>query len=154
MINFSTFSVRRILVLATLCLFGLQNSNACAASPDLTVNQARIRWLPGDLPMAGYMTLHNNSQHKMVLTGVICDWFGASMMHQNVEQSGMSRMAMLKNVTIAPGGTVNFAPGGYHLMLMKRQKVINVGEKIPMTLTFEDNSRLTVTFTVVGADAA
>jgi copper(I)-binding protein len=44
---------------------------------------------------------------------------------------------------------VQFAPGGYHLMLMKRQQPLAVGDEVDITLEFEDGRRLPVTFRAV-----
>ncbi len=38
------------------------------------------------------------------------------MLHQSSNKGGMSGMDMVDKVIVPAGGTVRFAPGGYHLM--------------------------------------
>jgi copper(I)-binding protein len=42
------------------------------------------------------------------------------MMHQSTEKDGMASMEQVLQLELAPSQTVTFAPGSYHLMLMKR----------------------------------
>ena len=142
------------LVATALSLLLVLSASAMAAQPDLEINNPRIRWLPGDLPLAGYMTLHNKGASPIVMTGASCDWFGMVMIHESLKENGQSKMVMRKDFTVAPGATASFAPGGYHLMLMKRLKPIKVGDQIPMTLKFSDGSEMTVTFKVQGATSS
>jgi len=142
------------LLATTFGLLLMLSTSVMAAQPDLEVNNPRIRWLPGDLPLAGYMTLHNKGSNPIMMTGASCDWFGMVMIHESLKENGQSKMVMRKNFTVAPGATASFAPGGYHLMLMKRLKPVKVGDQVPMTLKFSDGSEMTVTFTVQGATSS
>ena len=42
------------------------------------------------------------------------------------------------------GGTVSFAPGGYHVMLMNLVAPLEVGQSVPVTLTFATAGEITV----------
>ncbi len=50
----------------------------------------------------------------------------------------MTHMAHVDGVDLAPGQSVAFAPGGYHLMLMHRTQALHVGEEVPVTLQLQD----------------
>lgn len=39
-------------------------------------------------------------------------------------------------VDLAPGTTVEFKPGGYHIMLLDLKHKLNEGQRFPLTLTF------------------
>lgn len=142
---------RFLALLAAIAAVSCAVPRTAAAQDTLEVSKARIRWLPGELPLAGYMELHNTGARRRVLTGAACDWFGKVMIHESVTEDGQSHMLMREQVVIAPGATLSFAPGGLHLMLMARQKPVQVGERIPVTLQFADGSEQTVTFAVQGA---
>jgi len=148
-------SRRHFLIMVALLLSGVAGLSARVSADEagIVVSDARIRWLPGELPLAGYMTLENRGERGRHLVGASSEWFGRIMMHRSVEESDQSHMVMSKRVGIDPAATVHFAPGGYHLMLMKRQWPIKVGASVPVTLQFDDGEPLTVNFQVVGAAA-
>ena len=135
---------------ALLILLTAASLSASAAS--LEVTDARIRWLPGELPLAGYMTLYNRNASLVVLTGATSPWFDSIMMHESISEDGQARMDMRRQVDIPPGGTVEFEPRHYHLMMMSRQKEMHPGDSIPVTLHYEDGSSQTIKFEVQGVD--
>lgn len=123
--------------------------SAAAMAAGLEVRDARMRLLPGDLPAAGYFSLVNVSSETMVLVGAESPAFKRVTMHQSMQENGMAGMKHVPQLTLAPGGRVDFAPGGYHLMLMKRQRPLAVGEEVTVTFLFEDGRRLPVAFQAV-----
>jgi hypothetical protein len=123
---------------------------ACAGQPPVSVSDARIRWLPGDLPMAGYFVITSQASGPLRLVGAASPAFGGVMVHRSVEKDGMARMVHVDGVDLAPGQPVAFAPGGYHLMLMNRTRDLHTGEEVPVTLQFGDGQTLVVSFRVTG----
>jgi len=123
---------------------------ACAGQPPVSVSDARIRWLPGDLPMAGYFVITSQASGPLRLVGAASPAFGGVMVHRSVEKDGMARMVHVDGVDLAPGQPVAFAPGGYHLMLMNRTRDLHTGEHVPVTLQFGDGQTLVVSFRVTG----
>ena len=142
------------------CTFGLYAAavaallacSAAFAAPAVTVTNARIRLLPGDLPLAGYFDLVNQGKQPLTLTAASSPAFRMVHLHRSIEQDGKSMMVPAGNLEIKPGATLHFAPGGYHLMLMDRVKPLKVGDKVPMTLRFADRQTLQVTFEVKSAE--
>lgn len=129
---------------------------ACAAAPageSIRLEQPWIRMLPGDLPLAGYFELVNASNAPAVLVGAESPEFGGVMMHRSVSEGGTARMEHVDAVEVPAGGSVRFAPGGYHLMLMKRRSALAVGDRVPITLRFADGSHLSADFEVRDASA-
>jgi len=63
-------------------------------------------------------------------------------------------MQHVAQVEVAAGATLKFAPGGYHLMLMQRQRELALGDQVEANLLFTDGQSLPVTFIAVppGAD--
>jgi periplasmic copper chaperone A len=125
---------------------------AAAAQPFASVGHARIRWLPSDLPLAGYFDLTNAAPHPLTLMGASSTAFQNVMMHQTVHSGGEARMLPVQSVTISPGQTLHFAPDGYHLMLMHRTAPLSVGDHVAILLKFSDGRLLKVPFAVKGAD--
>ncbi|MDN6298376.1 MAG: copper chaperone PCu(A)C [Halomonas sp.] len=130
-------------------LAALLLSTGSAAAADLNVSDARLRLLPGDLPGAGYFTLHNTSDSAVTLTGASSKAFDKVMMHVSTEEGGMAQMHAVDKVDIASGESVSFAPKRHHLMFMQRTQALKVGDSIDVTFTFKAHTPLPVTFDVV-----
>jgi copper(I)-binding protein len=140
--------MRRFLLSVLLLATGMVAAHAGPAP--LTVSQARIRWLPGDLPMAGYFRITSHAMRPLYLVGATSPAFGALMLHRSMEEAGISRMEPVDRVTLNPEQTVEFAPGGYHLMLMQRKQDVHAGQELPVTLRFSDGEIFTARFKLVG----
>lgn len=127
-------------------------AGAVMAAASVNVKHARIRLLPGDLPLAGYCDVSNTGSAKVTLTGASSPAFGGVMMHLSMHKNGEASMKMVDTIDIAPGKTLRFAPGGYHLMLMNRKHSLKVGDAVPITLHFSNGINLKKKFRVGGAN--
>ncbi|NKF24076.1 copper chaperone PCu(A)C [Solimonas marina] len=121
------------------------------ASP--VIEDAWIRALPGDLPAAGYFSIHNLGDAPRQLTRADTPEFAGAMLHLSSEQDGQSQMQHVDGVTVAAHGRVSFRPGSYHLMLMHAKAPLTIGSKVPIALHFDDGSSVVVPFIVKGASA-
>lgn len=138
------------LLAAALCL--AFSSLAQAADSTARVEHARIRWLPGDLPLAGYFDLTNTGAQPLTLTGATSKAFGGVMMHHTVHRGGETAMMPVHDMTARPGQTLHFTPDGYHLMLMDRTRPLVKGDEVPIQLMFSGGRSMDVMFAVKGAD--
>ena len=127
----------------------LTGGAAQAQAQALEVTEARLRLLPGDMPGAGYVRLHNPSDTGVTLTGAHSDAFQHTEMHMSREKDGMASMQAIPRLEIAAGESLDFAPKGYHLMFMKRVAPLGVGDEVEVELRFEDHPPLPVTFEVI-----
>lgn len=134
-------------------LYGLTLTFIClpAFAGNISVTDAWLRLLPGDLPLAGYVHVVNTSKHVVILEGASSPEFSSVQMHRSVTSNGMETMLLVGPMRIAPGKSIDFAPGGYHLMLMGRKHPLQIGQHVPITLNFSDNTHLMVEFVVRGA---
>jgi copper(I)-binding protein len=121
-----------------------------AAGP-LAVSDAWIRAMPASIPSGGYFTLRNGTAKDVILTGAATPACGSLMLHQSEMTGGMSSMHHVDEVDVPAGGSVAFAPGGYHLMCMQATSAITPGGNVPVTLMFKDGSKLTASFSVRNA---
>ncbi|MEI2432183.1 copper chaperone PCu(A)C [Lysobacter yananisis] len=58
--------------------------------------------------------------------------------HEMAMQGQMMRMRQVASLDLPKGRAVALAPGGYHLMLIGLQRPLRAGEKVALTLLFED----------------
>lgn len=87
---------------------------------------------------AGYLTLTNKGDHSDRLLGGSSPAAGKVEIHTMDMTDGVMRMRHLPDgIAIPPGGTVELAPGGLHLMLKELTAPIAEGDHIPLTLDFE-----------------
>jgi len=124
---------------------------ACASAGPVQVIGAWIRALPAGLPAAGYFTLHNGSAKEVALASASSSACGMLMMHKSEEQGGMGSMEDVSSVAVPAGGTVKFAPGGYHLMCMNPTAAIKPGGSVSVKLGFSDGSQVDALFAVRNA---
>jgi copper(I)-binding protein len=122
---------------------------AAASAAPFDVTGGWFRKLPGKLPAAGYFTAQNNTRRDIAITGVRTDACGMVMMHKSSNKGGMSSMDMVDKVAVPPGGTVAFAPGGYHLMCDDPK--MKIGARVPVLLSLSNGSTVAVAFQVRGA---
>ena len=127
----------------------------CALSPrlsakDLDVSDAWIRVLPVGTPAGGYFILTNSTNKPVELVRASSSAYSSVMMHRTVEERGRTKMLAVDRVTVLGGTSLAFAPGTYHLMLMNPRQAIRPGDRIPITLEFEDKSRITTQFEARG----
>ncbi|WP_158886131.1 copper chaperone PCu(A)C [Rhodanobacter sp. L36] len=105
-----------------------------------------IRVLPGDLPAGAYVTLQNDSDRVVSLTGASSPAYTEVMLHQSSTTGGMSRMTMVDALPIPAHGNAVLAPAGYHLMLMKAVHPIKPGDTVKLALKFGDGSTAVIDF--------
>jgi periplasmic copper chaperone A len=138
----------RALGAAALLLAVLAPESALAASP-ITVSAPWFRYLLPEIPAGGYMTLHNASDQPAVLIAAASPACGMLMLHKTEGSGGMETMVAVPSVTVPANGSFRFAPDGYHLMCM--QPKMKPGDSVPVTLSFADSTKLTVSFPVRNA---
>lgn len=119
---------------------------ACSGdSAPLTINDAAVaRPKPGMQMTAGYFTLTNHTSQAIVITEVRSPQFGSVQMHETVVEDGIARMVELGDLILAPNSSVEFLPGGKHLMLMQAADELDnvtldflTGESIVLSITIK-----------------
>lgn len=141
--------VRPIAASIAILVLVVSGHAAVGAPAGITVANAWFRYITPAVPAGGYMTLRDDSSRPATLTAATSSACGSLMLHRSESSSGSERMVPVASVTIQPGGSVTFAPGGYHLMCMAPR--MSVGGTVPVTLRFQDGATLDTTFPVVGA---
>jgi len=116
-----------------------------------TISDAWFRALPSGQPAGGYFTMKNSGSAPVELVATESAACGMLMLHRTVSKGGMRSMEDAKTVSVPAGGTVSFAPGGYHLMCMNPGTAMTPGKSVPVTLVFSDGSKTQTNFAVKNA---
>lgn len=122
---------------------------------DLRIEKAWSRATPGNSKIgAGYLTVTNTGSAPDTLVSATTSASDHVEIHEMAMKDGVMTMRPIaKGVTIAPGKSVTFAPGGFHMMLMGLKAPLKQGDKVPLTLTFAKAGKVDVTLDVQGIGA-
>ncbi len=115
-----------------------------AAAPIVT--NAWVRPPAGpDRPAAGYLSITNPGGTPDALVGASSSIAMSVEIHETTtDSSGMTGMHPMPRLEIPAGGTVKLEPGGYHMMLMGTGDKLKIGDKIEITLQFEQAGTVVV----------
>jgi copper(I)-binding protein len=122
---------------------------AASEEAGVSVRDAWIRETPpGMTTMAGYMALRNNTSQPQVFVAASSSGFERVMIHHTIVKDGMAGMIHKSQVELAANASLNFAPGGYHLMLMNPKRALHAGDEVVIKLEFRGGLVLPVAFKV------
>ena len=115
---------------------------AGSAADDIQVQDPWAREVPPNMTTsAGFLTLVNQGKVDHSLVAAESPDVGMVELHTHINDNGVMRMRSVKEMPIPAGGRTELKPGGLHLMLMKLKRKLTAGEKLPVTLVFEDGSK-------------
>jgi copper(I)-binding protein len=112
-----------------------------------------VRWLPGNLPAAGYLTLINNGDTPVRLIGASCEEYRSVSLHRSRLQGATSQMSPVEAITVKPHSSLDFAAAGYHLMLMQPDRSLKPGDRVVITLRFASVAPIAVQFELLAPSA-
>ena len=140
--------------ICTVLVSCLLSQPLCAGSDagNLAITKAWSRATPGGAKIAGgYLTIENRGSAPDRLLSGSTGLARSIEVHEMVVSNGVMTMRPIDGgLTIEPGETVKFAPGGRHLMFLGLQGSLKRGEHIPVTLMFEHAGEIEVSFEVQG----
>lgn len=97
---------------------------------------------------AGYLMIVNEGDTADALIEVRAD-FPKVMLHKSEEKDGIATMSHVHKIEIPAGGSVELAPGGFHVMFMGLNgDPLEDGETFDATLVFENAGEVDVVFNV------
>lgn len=149
---------RRSRLLALLALL-LVASPAGAHDYKLGALQIAHPWARATPPTApsggGFLSITNTGTTPDRLISAKSPAAGMVQIHEMKMDGNVMRMRELENgLEIAPGATVNLAPGGLHLMMMGLKVPFKKDENVPVTLVFEKAGSIDVELAVLPLGAS
>ncbi|MGW8144981.1 MAG: copper chaperone PCu(A)C [Anaerolineales bacterium] len=119
--------------------------SACSIPKKISVESAWARpGFQGD-NSAIYFTIHNPGDNPDTLIRVESDMGAATQIHlSQMNSEGVMTMEQQDQVPIPGNDTVEFAPGGLHVMLVNLNQDLSVGDTFPLTLTFQNRGEISM----------
>ena len=143
-------------ILAVVSLIGPAGAEG-ATSKDGTIKieAAWARETPNGAKVAGgYLKITNTASKSDRLTSGTLVAAGRVEIHEMTMADGVMKMRQLDaGLEIKPAATVEFKPGGYHLMFMDMKAPIKEHESIAGTLVFQNAGTVDVYFHVTAMGA-
>ncbi len=86
---------------------------------------------------AAYFKVTNNGETADKLIAAKSAVGKKTSLHTHINDGSIMKMRPIKDVPVAVGETVEFKPGGHHIMLMGLNAPLAEGAMFPITLVFE-----------------
>ena len=106
-------------------------------SGKLEVKDGWIRPAGKGMNTAFYFKAVNNSDKADTLLSVRSSVSKMVQMHETFNKNGMMGMRQIKAIPIQAKSTLEFKPGGYHVMVMNLKKDLKKGSLAKFTLHFK-----------------
>jgi uncharacterized protein YcnI len=131
-------------------LVAAASSAQSATAGPLKIEQAWSRATPpGAKVGGGYLKVTNTGSQPDRLVGGTLPQASRVEMHSMSLDGTVMRMAPIEGgLEIRPGETVEFKPGGYHLMFMDLKEPLTAGQTLKGTLVFEKAGTVAVEYPV------
>jgi len=114
------------------------------AAPEASFEDAWIAEAPPVSKVhAGYFLLRNTGDSAIELRGASSPQYRKIELHQSIEQDGVASMRRIESLRIAAGDSIEFAPGGYHLMLFTPASRLVQGDSVDIRFEFTDGTKST-----------
>ncbi|MBU3005137.1 copper chaperone PCu(A)C [Paraglaciecola arctica] len=124
----------------------------CVLHAEVIVSNATVRLLPPGVPnTAAYFSIENRSDSNLVLVAASADFASKAEIHNHVMVNNMMSMQQQSEVVIGPGESVQFSPGGLHIMLFGLKQALHEGQTLTFTLLTKTQKPITIEASVVSA---
>ncbi len=129
--------MKRVCLIATAAAFLL---GACAPG-DIGARQPWARAAMMGQNSAVYFELSNDSRQADALIGASSDVAGSVEIHKSMMTGeGVMQMVPQESVPLEAGAAIEFAPGGFHIMLIGLTRELKAGDHFQLTLHFKTHA--------------
>ncbi|MXP28445.1 copper chaperone PCu(A)C [Porphyrobacter algicida] len=120
---------------------GLEITNARLLLPPVKGNPAAI-----------YFTVKNTGKRNVAIRSASVKDAKSAQLHDMMEYDFKQTMGEMPPLMLQPGASVDFKPGGKHVMVYDLSPTIKVGDSTEMTLTIAGGDSITTKVPVMAAD--
>jgi periplasmic copper chaperone A len=123
----------------------------CASLPAFAADAPSVKaanaWArataPGQNTAVAYVELTSDRDAALVAAG--SPLAGRTELHAMTTEGGVMRMRQVPRVGLPAGQTVALAPNGVHLMLLDLKQPLKAGDKLPLVLSIQPPSGMSLT---------
>jgi len=114
--------------------------SACApeSGPPVSIIDTKVLApMPGSTVGVAYFTIQNESDDAIIVNRIDSPQYSDVQMHETIIEGGVSRMRPVKSFQVEPASSVEFAPGGKHLMLMSPTTNVAAGSAVTLQIHYD-----------------
>jgi len=111
----------------------------------ITIIDPWIRSAPANAPALGlFLKISNNTNQEVRLVSVHTPGYKRIELHRTINNNGMMKMVKQDFMPIPAQGKLHLKPGSWHVMLIGPNRVPGKGEKIELSLEFNNGNTQTI----------
>ena len=93
--------------------------------------------MPGSAAGVAYFIIENRSAATITVDRIDSPQYADVQIHETVVADGISRMRAVKSFQVEPASSVEFVPGGKHVMLMKPTTNLSTGTPVTLEIHYD-----------------
>lgn len=128
----------------TIIMGGIFLLSACEAATGIKVSKAWMRPAAKDSNGAAYFLIQNHSDAPDELTGASSDIARAVEVHESKMDGDVMQMQHVMTVPVNGNTSLEFTPGGLHVMFVGLKRDLTTGDQVQVTLHFRDHEDITI----------
>ena len=129
------FKITRIVALLCMAI------GTGALAGEIVVVDPYVRMVPQGVPTtAAFMLIKNTGNTDRKLLRVDSSAAKTVELHNHINDNGVMKMRQVRELEIKAKGQTELKPGSYHVMMIDLRQALQEGEKVPLTLSFDDGS--------------
>lgn len=132
-------------VLRLMLVLGGALSLAASADTALIIDAPYVRLAPPGVQATGaFMVIKNTGSIDRKLVNAESTAAKMVQLHNHINEDGVMKMREVKSIDIKANSQAELKPGGYHVMMIDMTKELKEGDVVPITLGFDDGSKVQV----------
>jgi copper(I)-binding protein len=114
---------------------------AAGAADNIAVVDPYVRMVPpGAMATAAFMVLKNAGDKDVKLVKAESSAAKITELHTHLNEGGVMKMRQVPAIAIKAKGEATLQPGGLHVMMIDLKAPLKEGDKVAVTLGFDDGS--------------
>ena len=116
--------------------------SACAeeAGPAVSITAVKIfAPVPGSSAGVAYFSIENRGDTAITIDRIDSPQYDDVQIHETTIEDDVSRMRPIESVLVKPSSSVDFVPGGKHVMLMRPSVNTGPGSLVELEIHYNDS---------------
>ncbi len=120
-------------------------ATAAGSADSIAVADPYVRQAPpGAQASAAFMVLRNQTDKDAKVIKADTSASKITQLHTHLNENGVMKMRQVASIDIKAHGETALQPGGLHVMMIDLKGPLKEGDKVAITLGFEDGSSKTI----------